>query len=39
MEVTGWILEYAFGDRNGNNKDVMTRCQYQIVAWVGAYSV
>jgi hypothetical protein len=35
MDVTGWILEYAFGDRNGNNNDVMARCQYRIFVCVG----
>ena len=28
MEVTGWILVYAFGDRKGNSRDVIARYQY-----------
>ena len=39
MEVTGWILVYAFGDRKGSSKDVIARYQYRIVAFVRAYYV
>jgi len=30
MDVTGWILAYAFGDRKGSNKDAIPRNQHFI---------